>query len=52
MITLVLIFLKTGSKINISLISRIPVAVILNTAELGYNTNKWLTRHAKMGKSK
>lgn len=33
-----LIFSKTGSKINISLISRIPV-VILNTAELEYNTN-------------
>ena len=50
MITLGLIFLKTGSKINISLMSRIPVAVILNTAELGHNTSKWFTIHAKMGK--
>lgn len=31
-----LIFSKTGSKINLSLISRIPMVVTLNMAELEY----------------
>ena len=47
---IILVFSKTVSKVNITLISRIPVVVILKTAESAYSTKKSLTIHAKMAK--